>query len=88
MLGKHALAQSCLLLVPAYASLSENASLYDQTSLYNNTAFYNTAFLHDKAFVKHCFVMERSDAKRVGCDHSATQRRPTKSSVALPSRRP
>ena len=58
MLGKHALAQSCLLLVPAYASLGENASLYDQTSLYNNTAFYNTAFLPDKAFVKHCFVME------------------------------
>lgn len=58
MLGKQALAQTCLLLVRAYASLRKNASLYDQTSLYNNTAFYNTAFLHDKAFVKHCFVME------------------------------
>ena len=58
MLGKHALAQSCLLLVRAYASLRKNASLYDQNSLYNNTAFYNTAFLHDNAFIKHCFVME------------------------------
>ena len=76
MLGKHALTHSYSFLARTYGSLR------------NHTAFYNNTFPHDKAFVTHCFVMERSDAKRVGCDDSATQHRPTKSSVAPLSRLP
>ena len=82
MLGTHALRPSCRFLVGAYASLRNNASFYNDISLYNNT------FPHDKAIAKHCLVIERSDAKRVGCDNSATQHRPTKSSVAPLSRLP
>lgn len=76
MLGKHALTHSYPFLVRRHASLR------------NNTAFYNNTFPHDKAFVTPCFVMERGGAKPVGCDDSATLRRPTKSSVAPLSRLP
>ena len=74
MLGKHALTHSYPFLVRRYASLR------------NNAAFHNDTFPHDKAFVTPCFVKERSDAKPVGCDDSATRHRPTKSSVAPLSR--
>ena len=76
MLGKHALTHSYSFLVRTYGSLRDN------------TAFYNNTFPHDKAFVSPCFVKERSDAKRVGCDNSATRHRPTKSSLAPLSRLP
>ena len=76
MLGKHALTHSYSFLVRTYGSLRDN------------TAFYNNTFSHDKAFVSPCFVKERSDAKRVGCDNSATRHRPTKSSLAPLSRLP